>query len=331
MIQGLRNLYKPENFHGFAKKDNFFEGWYYKVSSLTNDTTLSIIPGIFISKNVASHESFIQIRSSIEHKSHFVKFPPEAFEASKTEFDIKIDKNSFNFYSLELDIDTAECKAHGRLGFSGHYPWGKSLLSPGVMGKFSFVPFMETFHGVLSMNHTVNGSMELNGKRIDSKDAKGYMEKDWGRSFPAAYLWLQSNNFDAPATSVFISIAKIPWLGKWFTGFIAGFLLDGELHKFATYNSAKLSKFTFADGSTPRAEIAINRGNKTLRVRGEMLGGFELKAPYNNSMNNIIHESLESELEVELLIDGLTAFKGKSRLSGFEYNGDLAQLTTNNL
>ncbi|WP_243392439.1 MULTISPECIES: tocopherol cyclase family protein [unclassified Mesotoga] len=31
---------------------------------------------------------------------------------------------------------------------------------------------------------------------IDLTGGKGYIEKDWGRSLPDAWIWMQSNNFD---------------------------------------------------------------------------------------------------------------------------------------
>lgn len=46
------------------------------------------------------------------------------------------------------------------------------------MGPFSFVPFMEYYHGILSMDHNIEGSLEHNGKIISFDQGKGYMEKD---------------------------------------------------------------------------------------------------------------------------------------------------------
>jgi len=32
------------------------------------------------------------------------------------------------------------------------------------------------------------------------------MEKDWGKSFPLYLIWLQSNHFDTPETSLMLSV-----------------------------------------------------------------------------------------------------------------------------
>ena len=63
------------------------------------------------------------------------------------------------------------------------------------MGWYSFVPFMECNHGIVSVNHDLYGEISVNGNVIDFNNGKGYIEKDWGVSFPEAWIWIQSNNF----------------------------------------------------------------------------------------------------------------------------------------
>jgi hypothetical protein len=53
------------------------------------------------------------------------------------------------------------------------------------MGPYAFVPFMECYHGILSMDHKINGQLIIHDEIIDFTGGKGYMEKDWGQSFQA--------------------------------------------------------------------------------------------------------------------------------------------------
>lgn len=64
-------------------------------------------------------------------------------------------------------------------------------LRSDIMGPFRFLPGMECSHGVISMGHSLEGKLDLNGKRIDFSGGTGYVETDRGRSFPSAYLWTQ--------------------------------------------------------------------------------------------------------------------------------------------
>ena len=45
------------------------------------------------------------------------------------------------------------------------------------MGPYSFIPFMECYHGILSMNHKILGSLKYNDENISFNEGKGYMER----------------------------------------------------------------------------------------------------------------------------------------------------------
>jgi hypothetical protein len=56
------------------------------------------------------------------------------------------------------------------------------------MGWYSFIPFMECKHGIVSANHKIKGKITVNNQIIDFDEGQGYIEKDWGTSFPEAGL-----------------------------------------------------------------------------------------------------------------------------------------------
>ena len=92
---------------------------------------------------------------------------------------------------------------------------------PNIMGPFTYIPNMECNHGVVSMSHTINGSIQLNDETWEFKNDKGYIEKDWGTSFPKRYIWIQGNHFKNTNTSFMLSLAHIPFIGFSFEGLIA--------------------------------------------------------------------------------------------------------------
>ena len=73
-----------------------------------------------------------------------------------------------------------------------------------------------------------------------STAGRGYIEKDWGQSFPSAWVWFQSNHFETPGTSLTASVAVIPFLGGAFRGFIVGLWHERRLYRFATYTGAEI-------------------------------------------------------------------------------------------
>ena len=70
------------------------------------------------------------------------------------------------------------------------------------------------------------------------------MEKDWGSSMPSSWIWMQTNHFDEEEVSLFGSVAKIPWLRSYFTGYIFGFYYKGHLYRFTTYTGTKIEKLS---------------------------------------------------------------------------------------
>ncbi len=139
--------------------------------------------------------------------------------------------------------------------------------------------------------------MTLNHEEINFSGGKGYIEKDWGTSFPEAWIWLQCNNFSTRDASLFISIAKIPWLGKFFMGFIAFLYLDGKFYQFSTYNHSKISNVSFK-GET--LSIEMKHKSHTLKTKVIKNRTGELKAPASGKMSRRIKESNDSVVEVSL-------------------------------
>ena len=115
------------------------------------------------------------------------------------------------------------------------------------MGWYAWVPGMECYHGVLSFDHALQGALTLNGKRMDFSGGRGYIEKDWGQSFPSAWVWFQSNHFKDARACITASVAIIPWQRRSFRGFIVGLWLEGKLHRFATYSGAQIESLEIFD------------------------------------------------------------------------------------
>jgi hypothetical protein len=214
-----------------------------------------------------------------------------------------------------LNLENDQLKISGEFKYSEVTSLPKSILMPGIMGWYSYVPTMECNHGVVSIDHNLVGSIEVNGVKTDYNSGKGYIEKDWGISFPESWIWLQCNNFGAEKVSVMISVAKIPWKKSFFIGFISFISLNGKTIVFATYNGAGIISLKRIEN---RSEIIIKKRDFELSAYIAGKGTGFLKAPAEGLMNNIIKESIDSEVYVELKEKGKTLFSGNGIRAGFE-------------
>ena len=312
-------IFRPELFQGSLRKKKYFEGWYYKHVSADLTHVYSFIPGISLNKE--DPHAFIQTINGITGESHYISYDVTDFHWEKDHLEIRIGNSVFKMDSISLDIDDKNMKAKGSLTYHDLGRYQGSLLAPGIMGWYSFVPFMECYHGIVSANHFIGGSLLINQTEVNFDLGKGYIEKDWGRSFPECWIWVQSNSFTNPCASLFVSVAKIPWLGKFFIGFIAFLYLDGKYYKFTTYNRSKLLEVKRTKKGL-NIQLVNPKYRLTLEVKTNQSG--ELIAPVLGNMSRRIKESIDSEVSVTLHHkDKGLIFKDYSQRSGLEVIDDI--------
>ena len=288
----IHAIWNPHVYHGWGRSKRFFEGWYYKVVNNSETTAFAIIPGIAMDEN-GNKQSFIQILDGINNIAKYHKFDANEFKPSPWIHSLKIGNNYFSRDKISLDLPNLK----GDLRFKNLSPWSNSFLSPGIMGPYSFIPFMECYHGIVSMNHKILGSLKYNDENISFNEGKGYMEKDWGHSFPKAYIWMQSNHFSKSNISLKSSIAIIPWMRSSFIGHIAGVLIDDKLIEFTTYNGTKVNK---CEITIDRVKIEMENGRYLLRLLAHREKATTLAAPISGFMDGRIDESMKASIEVEL-------------------------------
>jgi tocopherol cyclase len=323
---GCRKMKHPEIFQGNKKKKKYFEGWYFKMVSADGKSILSIIPGISLSENGKEQHAFIQVIDGKTARTAYFSFPIEEFHFSREEFAIRIGQNYFSEDNIILNLHSDSAAVSGEIHMSDQVRLrSKKIANAGIMGWYRFVPFMECYHGVVSLNHHLSGSISMEGRICDFNRGAGYIEKDWGSSMPSAWIWMQSNNFSNSNSSFMLSVANVPWLGKSFTGFLGFFLYDSTIYRFATYTHAKIVLEEFGKAET---KITIKDKNNTYTiVASRNLSGL-LKAPQKGSMDRRIPEGIDARILLTVLDKkGAVIFSDSSSIAGLELVGDQEILT----
>ncbi len=290
----------PEVFQGNLKKKFYFEGWYNKIVDATADHIYAIIPTIALNKKEGTSHAFIQYLDGTAATAEYFKYPLNAFEnLSNKIYKIRLGKNYFSKDGFHLEIDQQGYKIEGDLEYKNLVPWPKKFMQPGVMGWFSYMPFMQCYHGIVSMNHNIRGTLKINGETVNFDNGKGYMEKDWGKSFPSAWIWTQSNHFSNPNLSFMFSIAKIPFLGRRFNGFLGALWHEDDFYKFATYTRAKLRTLNI---NPDNIQIVVEDKKHLLEIEITKKGsGFgNLKSPSMGVMTGHCPESINSTIKLKL-------------------------------
>lgn len=326
MLNSIERTLHPERYHGHGQAPPFFEGWYFKVVDAPEEHAYAFIPGVFLGSDLQERHAFVQVLDG-HAKATYHRYPYESFWAAENRFEIRVGPNRFTTERILLDIEDEERPIAGELRFQGLAPWPVGVLSPGAMGWFAWMPFMETYHGVLSMNHRVLGTLAIAGEEITFDDGWGYTEKDWGRAFPSGWVWMQTNHFEQPGTSVSISTATIPWLGRSFPGLLAGIYHDGRFYSLATYNGARVERL---EVTARRIVLAAASRRHRLEIVAQRSESGILHGPTGLRMVPFVFESLSATMQVRFwALEKGTArliFSGSGRNAGLEVNGDISRL-----
>ncbi|MEI6100437.1 MAG: tocopherol cyclase family protein, partial [Eubacteriales bacterium] len=256
-----------------------------------------MIPGIQMD-GAGDKSAFIQVITP-QASWQFI-FPFHSFSASKKGFSVSIDRNFFGENGVILDISQNGVVLKGSLVYGDFTP-----IAYNIMGPFACLPFMECNHAVHSLYHTVHGSMQLESRLIDFSGGRGYIEQDWGHSFPKKYIWLQANDFSAQKASLFLSIAQIPVLGLTFNGCICVFYCNQTEYRLATYLGVQILEWN-------QSCILLKQGRYTLHVAIEQNTGQPLFAPSGGRLIRTIHESPSCRLHVVFLKNGRRIFEETS-------------------
>lgn len=297
-MRSYQKIRNPAIFQGSLTKNSYYEGWYFKLVNTELNSVLAFIPTIALNEEKNKRICFIQIFDGLNQDVYYFDYPLKEFKTLKSKFLIKIGNSYFSKNKIKIDIDNNNTTIKGEIVFMGQTPIHNSLISPGAMGPFSYLPFMQTYHGIISMNHQLRGNLNFNNQEIVyKKGSKGYIEKDWGASFPNSWIWMQTNHFSEEPRSFMLSIAEIPWMGFKFIGFLS-FLLDGKkLYRFATYTGAKVRKLVPGEDSV---EIIIEDRIHILYVKAKRGNSASLKAPSLGLMTSRSIESIDSIISIKL-------------------------------
>ncbi len=280
-----------------AGRIGFFEGWYFKEVSGSGDVVVSFIPG-YSTVELDSH-AFVQyiLVKNGEIKSGYIKYPLSEFKYSEAPFRLEIGNNIFSVDGFSVDIDDAGFIIKGSVGFGKFLGIKQSLYAPNIMGPFAYIPNMECNHGVISLGHDLSGSLSIEDDIVTFDGGRGYLEKDWGRSFPKKYIWLQCNNFKSDS-SLFLSIADIPFIGLEFSGFI-GIFHDGvNEYRFGSYYGGG---FRVVSLTETIVEIELWKGHIRLFIKVTSVGADKLIAPVDGRMSLVIKEAVSAVVEYSFI------------------------------
>jgi hypothetical protein len=297
---------------GFRRNDSnqpYFEGYYFKFINEKKELII-LIAGISISKN--EKYSFIQLASNFDKNVAFYKFPLSEFKSSKDSFLFSIGNNTFKRNEITLNLEDISLQ----LQLKNSLNWNRSALNPNIMGFLSFIPKVECKHDIITVEAEVTGSVEFQNRTILFDKSRGYIEKNWGYSFPKKYLWLHANQFKNDQLSLQFAMAKPKWLIFRPQVYI-GYLMNGRFIHFGSHRLSLANVKTEGE----QTSIKINKFRHSIKIRVTNRTPINLISPKEGKLQNEISEYLNSTIE-------LTVLKKKLFGKNKEIINDISRLST---
>ena len=320
MIREIRN---PDLYHGARKKRDFFEGWYFKVCDKNNDNIFAFIPGIAKGKNNKESHSFVQVLEGKSALYSYIKFNAEDFGFNKKLFHVNVKNNSFSLEEIKLDLIHKSKIINGTLKFKNIRKWPDSLINPGSMGFYNYLWFMECYSQVCAQDGYIEGELQVGDEMIDFTGGKVYIEKNWGKSFPKSWIWVQSNSFDEDGISFTCSIGRVPFLFGSFSGFLVALYIEDEFYSFTSINKSVMN---IKRGESD-VEIIFRRKNLELKVKTQSEKNMFMlcMGPKDGKMIPLVEENLKGEVQLELrdIETSKIIYSGRGKSTGIEYGGEM--------
>jgi tocopherol cyclase len=250
-------------YHWDGDSPNFFEGWYFRVTLPAIGESFAFMYSIEDPSGGTSSQGTAQILGAGEQYGYQNFAGVAGFWANRDNLglghwgkhDLAISPQLLSIEDFNQHI-TAGYQAtatlnQGILNISGQptcrwcyhtqpiYGWGNlQWFQQSTGGLLSFLPIFEPGWQVLMAHGLATGWIEWQGNRYEFTDAPTYSEKNWGRSFPKKWFWLNCNCFqeepDLALTAGGGRRQVLTWMEE--VGMI-GIHYQGEFYEFVPWNA----------------------------------------------------------------------------------------------
>lgn len=280
--------YKPNSIRGTFERNKFFEGWFQKVYSKAHKASFILIYG-YATHNSDDEFGFLQIL--IPNQT------PEIVYFPKNEVACDIEKHIFRMGKNLLTTELIRIEINGLsidLNMNNTQTFRTFKNS---MGYTYFIPNLPCYHSVLNSAQSVSGEIKHQGQCYTFDHEMGYLEKNWGTTFPESYFWVHAIDPNNPAISLLFSRAKIVWLGKTYIKHVGYLCFAGQQIELRALKNVTVSNSSI---SPENRSIQIRSAAAQLDLALEFGREVQFKGPKDGALSRMIAHQTDAKVEVSL-------------------------------
>ena len=315
------NYYDP---HKFPSRGPFFEGWYLRVSDPTRDASFGVLFGKVLPEEPAEAETlaFIGLLNTTNSRSSLAAHDsfPDVTDVSLTAAGRPVTKNpdksspaNMTWSSPEGVVRVTDARTtvnvtigsvHFEMETGAVMPWAEDGYGPmGIWDAWLPFPLYWFVYSVKTPIVRYKWHDTITGETFSSTSGMVHMEKNWGDSFPTAWMWVQGYSPSTGATFA-ITYGPIDILFQVISvdGHLAGYRNPqaGISMDFRPDNSKKLVTYDACNGvasfefTTLTHTLSIQMQSNVDTYSGCLYG------PMQNGFRPVCKESFAATAVVEL-------------------------------
>ncbi|AFZ37164.1 tocopherol cyclase [Stanieria cyanosphaera PCC 7437] len=200
------------------------------------------------------------------------------------------------------------------------YSWGNPFNPQATAGWLSYLPIFEPGWQILMAHGLATGWIEWQGKVYQFTDAPAYSEKNWGRSFPQKWFWINCNSFNNQSGLALTAGGGVRKVLGWQEEVaMIGIHYQGEFYEFVPWN-AQIS-WQIEPWGTWQMQ-AVNQDFEVTLVGKTDLPGTYVRTPTAKGLVFNCRDTTRGELNVNLRQrQGKTIVKASTEVAGLEVGG----------
>ena len=224
---------------------------------------------------VKNPKCFIEVIDGIDGSIYYQEYPLNDYYSDKRKMYCKINTSLFHHSGIDLNISSPKGEIKGRIKFTEDFqPVNKSLLSPGIMGIYSFVPNLKSYISIISVSNRIGGYLKINDREINFNNGSCSIQKNWGKDYPESWIWISCHTFTEDNTALLLTISKDRLYGINQLVSIGYFHTKGKKVNLSKYAGTKITNAR-TDGRSLFIELENRKHRIDIsvipRVHGEVL------------------------------------------------------------
>src|SRR5699024_6427000 len=151
--------------------------------SRDENTIISFIPSIHRNKN-DSYAMLQCVLASLDTdgnwtvETDYISYDRSQFIAENEPFKLSIGENIFWEDKIKINFYGSQFNIKGEVRHHNLRKLPSTFFSPDIMGPFSYLPGLTCIHSIISLDHELEGDLEINQVPTSFSNGRGYIEKD---------------------------------------------------------------------------------------------------------------------------------------------------------